>query len=432
MLNLFKSRYQKMIGVQFLGTLITLLDRYATMPILIYYWGLPLFGEWLLIRIIPTYLSIFEIGFPAATGNKIIEFITHNKHQEAANLYAVTARIMNYISGFVLVSIICIIYFGSPKEWLNLQHTSYQTLIITILLASLHTILIFRTQLLYALYRSDNQQVYWSKVIQLTRLGEFFMVVITTVLGGGFIAVSSFIVIARFFGIVYLTLKAKVKIPLYQIATNDTSFLIARPLLKAGFGFMLIPFAQAFNIQGFVWLIGVSMSPAMATIFNAYRIYSRVIFQVGDIIRRSLWAELTESYVQKQIKIFTKLLLNSIIAVIIIGFIISIMSYFLADYIILNWTLGKIQNDRNIMGLLLVISFLSAIRYVVFTGAIAINQHTVLVMIEAFFNLIAIAVLYYIDDVNFLNVSFVLLLIETLILICVLKKVLNIIQTVQL
>jgi O-antigen/teichoic acid export membrane protein len=425
MASVLKSRFQKMLGMQFLGTLMTLLDRYGSVPILTYYWGLPLFGEWLLIRIVPTYLSMFEAGFPSAAGNKIVELLAQERTQEAVNLYAVTSRIMTYISAVMVFGVVLALYMGSPREWLNIQSLTYQT-------TALQTVLIFKTQLLYALYRSNHQQIYWNGVIQLTRLGEFFMVVMMALLGGSVIAVAAGIAFARLCGAIYLTIKAKTKVPLTHLSPNDTSLALSKTLLKAGFGFMLMPMVQALNIQGFVWLIGVMVSPAMAAIFNIYRVYSRIIFQVGDIIRRALWPELTTSYVHKEMKHFTKLLLNSIISVIVIGFIACIVSYYAADYIIPHWTLGKVHNDSNIIGLLLIVSFLGAIRYVVFTAATAINQHATLIMIELVLNLTAIIGLYHFGTVNFLTVTFTLVVIETLIAIFVFAKTLDIIKKIQL
>ncbi len=432
MTPVLKSRFQKMLGMQFLGTLMTLLDRYACVPLLTYCWGLSLFGEWLLIRIVPTYLSMFEAGFPSAAGNKIVELMAQEKHQEAANLYAVTTRIMNYISGSVILCVIIALYFSSPKDWLNIQSATLHTTIITILLTTLHTVLIFRTQLLYALYRSHHQQVYWNIVIQLTRLAEFSMVVIMALSGGGFIAVAGGIVLARLLGAIFLTFKAKTKIPLTHISVNDTALRLSKPLLKSGFGFMLMPMAQALNVQGYVWLIGMIISPAMAAIFNIYRVYSRIIFQVGDIFRRALWPELTASYAQQDMKLFTKLLLRSILSVVLIGFFACIISYYAADYIIPSWTLNRVQNDPHIIGLLLIVSFFGAIRYVVFTAATAINQHAKLVLLEVLVNLLAISGLYYSGLVTFLNVSLTLVMIELIIAIFVFSKTLSIIKKIKI
>ncbi|MFT6262611.1 MAG: O-antigen/teichoic acid export membrane protein [Dasania sp.] len=428
MATLLKSRFQKMLGVQFLGTLITFIDRYGSVPILTYYWGLPLFGEWLLMRIVPTYLSMFEAGFPSAAGNKIVELMAKDKTQEAANLYAVTARIIGFISIFIIVAVSCALYFGSPKTWLNLQTLSLETIIVTLLITTLNVILIFRTQLLYALYRSHHQQVYWSSVIQTTRLGEFIMVVVMAMLGGGVIGVAAGITFARFCGAAFLQIQSKKKIPLCQLTPNDTSLKLSRPLLKSGFGFMMMPMSQALNIQGFVWLIGFVVSPAMAATFNIYRVYSRVVFQAGDIIRRALWPELTASYVAKDTKLFSKLLLKSILSVILIGFIGCLISYWAVDYIIPYWTLGTVQSNRDIIGLLLIVAFFGAIRYVTFTAATAINQHSMLVMIEVIINVIAISALYYTDYVSFMSVSLVLIMVEAIIAILVFAKTLSIVR----
>lgn len=408
-----------MLGVQSIGTVITLLDRYGSIPILTYYWGLPLLGEWLLMRIVPTYLSMFEAGFPSAAGNKIVELLGENKQQDAANLYAVTSKIITTISITLMILVFLTLYLGSPKKWLNLQSLDHITIMTTILITSLNVILIFRTQLLYALYRSENHQVYWNCIIQLCRFSEFIMVALVSVLGGGVIALASAIMFTRLCAAVYLTLMAPKKVTLSNIKPNNTNWNLSKPLLKSGFGFMLIPLAQALNIQGFVWLIGNTLSPAMAAIFNIYRVYSRGIFQIGGITRQALWPELTVSYVKKDQISFGNLLLKSILWTLVISFLGCILSYFLADIILFHWTLGQVSNNSIIIGLLLGVSFLGTLRHLIFTASIAINKHTDLVTAEVFINLLAIIILYTFGLTSFFIVSSTLLMVDSIMLILV-------------
>jgi len=122
------------------------------------------------------------------------------------------------------------------------------------------------------------------------------------------------------------------------------------------------------------------------------------------------------------------LLLKSILSVILIGFIGCLISYWAVDYIIPYWTLGTVQSNRNIIGLLLIVAFFGAIRYVTFTAATAINQHSMLVMIEVIINVIAISALYYTDYVSFISVSLVLIMVEAIIAILVFAKTLSIVR----
>lgn len=426
---IFKSRFQKMLGVQFLGTLVTFIDRYGSIPILTYYWGLPLLGEWLLMRVVPTYLAMFEAGFSAASGNRIVALLAEDKSQEAANLYGITSRIITTISIVLMIILALALYFGSPKEWLNVQSLSHETMMMTILLTSLNVVFMFRTQILYALYRSNDQQVYWNSVIQICRFAEFLMVALVAVLGGGVIALAGGIMSTRLAAAIYLTIMAPYKIPLWHIKPDNFSLKQSVPILKSGFGFMLIPMAQAINIQGFVWLIGMMLSPAMAAIFNIYRVYSRVVYQVGHIIGLSLWPELSSYYAQNNMQAFCKYLLKSILGVVFSAFVMCIIGYFMADFIIPYWTLGQVENNPSIIGLLLAVSFLGAVRYVVFTAATATNAHTRLVILEVLINLCAIFVLYYIDLITFLNIGLTLMLIEAIIILFVYSKAIEIVKS---
>ena len=55
-------------GAQAFNQVVQIFVRLAEVPLLLGFWGLQLYGEWLMVATIPVYLAIADGGFAGAAG----------------------------------------------------------------------------------------------------------------------------------------------------------------------------------------------------------------------------------------------------------------------------------------------------------------------------------------------------------------------------
>lgn len=71
------------IGANGYGLLVTVVVQLAGVPILLHAWGAQLYGEWLILAAIPTYLSMTDLGFSQSAGNDMTAHVARGKCAEA-------------------------------------------------------------------------------------------------------------------------------------------------------------------------------------------------------------------------------------------------------------------------------------------------------------------------------------------------------------
>lgn len=411
-------RLKKMLGVQFIGTLIILIERYGTVPVLTYFWGLETYAVWVLIQIIPSYLAMFDTGLPSAVGNEMVKLIEKKQLQEAKNIFKVTEKTIHIISAFIFVSVLSLFSIFDPRILLNITKIDYTNVMMIITITMFYTFLIFKSQLLYALYRSSQNHVFWTATVYLTRLCEFCSLCLCVAMGADMLRAVICVVSVRFISIVFLTFKAKDKVLIYHIKAECTDFKLIKNLITPSLGFMLLPMVQAINIQGFVWVIAYTTSPSMAAIFNIFRTYSRGVFQVGDIARRSLWAELSIALNNPEmLKKTIPFIKKSLCIVFILSGLVALIGYMISDFMIEKWTLGRVDNDKIVLGYLLAVSVLASVKTVILSVGMSLNKHTSSLFFELVINLIGIILLMNFNAVSLVNVAILLISIETLTLL---------------
>ena len=65
------SRMRRGAGAQAFNQAVQIFVRLAEVPLLLGFWGLQLYGEWLMVATIPVYLAIADGGFASAAGREM-------------------------------------------------------------------------------------------------------------------------------------------------------------------------------------------------------------------------------------------------------------------------------------------------------------------------------------------------------------------------
>src|SRR5580700_10091621 len=56
-------------------------------PVFLHFWTVPLYGEWLLVNSVPTYLSFSTVGFGTVAGNEMTMMVARDDHASALRVF---------------------------------------------------------------------------------------------------------------------------------------------------------------------------------------------------------------------------------------------------------------------------------------------------------------------------------------------------------
>src|SRR5579871_4411753 len=112
----------------FFGFLSNVISKFATsliqliqVPVFLHFWSVPLYGEWMIVTAIPTYLSLSNMGFGNVAGNEMTMMTARGDQENALSVFQ---------SCWWLISIVCTLgmfvlggalYFFPVAERLNLH-----------------------------------------------------------------------------------------------------------------------------------------------------------------------------------------------------------------------------------------------------------------------------------------------------------------------
>jgi hypothetical protein len=70
-----------------LNKLASTIIQFVQIPVFLHFWSTPLYGEWMVVNSIPTYLSFSNIGFGTVAGNEMTMMVAREDREGALRVF---------------------------------------------------------------------------------------------------------------------------------------------------------------------------------------------------------------------------------------------------------------------------------------------------------------------------------------------------------
>src|SRR5712664_4644306 len=105
------SKTQTGIAGTVLGPVVTAIVQIVSVPVFLHFWGVKLYGEWLILSAIPTYLMLSDMGFGSVAGNDMTMRVAAGDRESALETFQSTWALILMTSALVEISILGAIWF---------------------------------------------------------------------------------------------------------------------------------------------------------------------------------------------------------------------------------------------------------------------------------------------------------------------------------
>ena len=102
MSNRVRQRFIHGLGATALGPIVTILVQVIGVPIFLHAWGLKLYGEWLVLSAIPSYLAFSDVGFGNVAANDMTMRVASGDRRGALETFQSTWLFISFTSLTVL------------------------------------------------------------------------------------------------------------------------------------------------------------------------------------------------------------------------------------------------------------------------------------------------------------------------------------------
>jgi O-antigen/teichoic acid export membrane protein len=344
-------------------------------PVFLHFWGVNLYGEWMIVNSIPSYLAFSNIGFGSVAGNEMTMLTSADNREGALSVFQSCWWLIACVCSGVGVLLGLALYFIPVSEGLKLHAIGPADAKWVLLYLGLSVLLSQLEQLVGAAYTCVGRYAYGSFIKNLFSLLAFGATLIPVWLGQGVRVTALVYAVASAFFTLVLCIMVRRDIPWIRFGWQHASFSEIRRLLGPAVAFMGFPIGNALNLQGTLMAVGYALGPAEVVVFGTARTVSRVALQMVQMVNITFWPELSLAYGAKNDQLIRTLHRRAcqmaiIIAVVIVACMMSFGPWFLH-----RWTGGHVPPSRPLLAILLFVVILYALWSTSSTLLAATNQH---------------------------------------------------------
>jgi O-antigen/teichoic acid export membrane protein len=344
-------------------------------PVFLHFWSVPLYGEWIMVTAIPSYLSFSSIGFGNVAGNEMTMMTARDDRDGALRVFQSCWWLITAICSAGILIFGVALYFFPVSEYLKLHQmgpTDSKWVIFylgcSVLLGQLET-------LLQSAYRCVGRYPYGSFIKSMFSLVAFAVMLVPVCLGGGARATALAFALANAFFTLVLCVMVRRDIPWIRYGWSHASIAEVRRLSGPAFAFMAFPIGNAFNLQGTILAVGYALGPVAVVVFGTARTVSRVALQMVQMVNGTFWPEMSAAFGANDIPLLRSLHRRACQMALLTALLVIISMMGFGPWFLHHWTGGHVPPSRSLLSILLLVVVFYSLWATSSTLVAAINKH---------------------------------------------------------
>ncbi len=353
------------------GSLIQLVQ----VPVFLHFWSVSLYGDWLVVNAIPSYLSFSNIGFGSVAGNEMTMMMARKDQASALRVFQSCWWLIVALCSAVMLVFAGALYLLPVARWLNLNVMTQTDAKWVIFL--LGTVVLFGQleQLLQSAYTCVGRYPYGSFLKSVIALIAFGATLLPVVLGYGVRAAALVFAIANAIGTAVLCITVRRDVRWIRYGWQYARFAEIRRLASPAIAFMGFPIGNALNLQGTLLAVGHVLGSVDVVIFGTARTVSRVALQMVQMVNATFWPELASSFGAGNLPLVRALHRRACQMALAIAFVLIVIMMTGGPWFLTHWTQHKVPPSPQLLFLLLLSVFFYSLWSTSSTLLAATNQH---------------------------------------------------------
>ena len=343
------SRVLKAMNALFFGHLIARVGSLLLVPLFLRTWTAAVYGEYLALFAVVSYLSSLDIGVQLAAVNRLTLAYARQDWDEyrvcqgsALTLYVGIAAV-----GTVLVAAIAGLLH--VPLWIGLRHTGERTASVVILLLGSYVLWSLPFRMVAALYQTTGNLARSQWITNAQQVLSVVLSGIILLLGGGMVPMAAMQLILL--GIVAMVVLADVRrrFPqLYPRLTTARSSVL-KELLHPSILFAAILLANVIAFQGSILLVSASLGGVAVAVFSVSRTAVNAIREALYSIQTSMWPDLARLEGQRELARLRTVHRIAVFGSSALAIAAGAVVWFEGASIITVWTRGHLTPDVELL-----------------------------------------------------------------------------------
>jgi O-antigen/teichoic acid export membrane protein len=370
-----KRRLIAGFGANSFSRVSTTLTQIFSVPVFLSHWGVHLYGEWILLNTIPSYLGLSDVGFGSVAGNEMTMLAAAQDLEQALVVFQSVWVLTTVITGLLGLLLLAVIWVLPIDTWLHMHSLSALDTRLIILLLGLAVLLGMQETLFQAAFRCVGKYPLGTMAKSLVVLAAFGSTMAGVALHLSPVPVAGLYAATNALGVLALWVLLRREVPWIRFGVRHAQWAVIRRLTAPALSFMSFPLVNALNLQGILVVIGYVLGPIAVVTFNTARTISRSAAQGMNLINNSIWPEMSAAFGIQAMDVARMLHRRACQISLALCLGITLIAALMGNRIWQIWTVGKVPTDPILLNIMLLQMLVSAFWFTSSVVPLATNQH---------------------------------------------------------
>jgi len=348
-------------GANAFGQVATVAIQVGSLPLFLHYWGVSLYGDWLVLSAIPAYFALSDIGFSSVAANDMTMLVSRGDRTQAQQVFQSIWLLISGISACIAVFIVAGTYYFPIERWCNIRNLSHLQMSFTLQILCIHVLVGLQGGMVAAGYRCAGNYARGTFFYSVIRMAEFVCMAVAVCVGAGAVGAAAAYLFARSVGTVLTYYDLRRFSPWLRLGKKDAQWHHVLRLARPSIAFMAFPVGNALSLQGMIVIVGAVLGPVMTVTFATMRTLSRFPLQVTNSVNAAVWPELSAAYGVGDIPLARALHVRSVQCAFYFSLMANCFIGLTAKWIVSVWSHHRIVFEPHVMALLLVVVFVNSL-----------------------------------------------------------------------
>jgi O-antigen/teichoic acid export membrane protein len=388
-------------------------------------WGIHLYGEWLVLFAVPSYLAFSDIGLFSAAASDMIMRVARGDRDGARDVFQATTIAVTALLCLVAIGLVALVGTAPLTSWLHLRLLSDSSVGWVLVALALDTFLIAYAGILTGGFSCEGRYGEAGFALAAISLIEFLSLAGAVLLGGGPVVAATSMLVARFAGTSAMYVAMRRRVPWLRFGRPPAVWSVIRPLVSPALASGALTAALALNVQGMVILVGVQSGPAAVAVFSTLRTLSRAVIQLLTSIFVVITPELSKAFAERDADRLRSLHRGGCqVAVWVASPILLVLAVF-GPSIVHIWTGGAISAHGLLLYMFLAVAGLESLWTTSFGVMYARNHHQRLALLYLLSSALALPLAWLLLPAwGLRGAAFSIVLLEVFMLVATLREAL--------
>lgn len=328
---------------------------FVQVPVFLHFWPMRLYGEWVIVNAIPSYLAFSNIGFGNVAGNDMTMRVAGGDQEGALSVFQSTWWLISGICTATLLLLAPALYFLPVNRLLRLSTIPQNDTRVIIFALGVSVLLGQLEQLMSAAYTCVGRYPYGSFVKSMMSLVQVGVMLVPVVMGKGARTTALVYALANVLGTLTLGIMVRRDIPWLRYGWKYAHWTEIKRLTPPAIAFMGFPMGDSFNLQGTLLAVQYALGPIDVVIFSTARQVSRVALQMVKMVEFTFSPEMSIAYGAKNESLVRTLHRRAVQLSLIVsgGTVVCMMSF--GPWFLAHWTGGHVPPSKGLLAILLLV-----------------------------------------------------------------------------